>query len=191
MRWCFGSTTLLTNPDFYKSPLTVIQKFCYISGFLYYSATALGIFFNPLPGPLLLLVRPEFFKYYNIFFAVPSVFYGVLVFRLWAKSNWSLDVVYCNVVMQYAYLNSIKDRIVGQRLIWAASGDNRAHKNNKYRNMRILACVWTIIHNGLLVGAVTYRLLKGFPWYQVIPLLLLDLFNLWGVHRFLFFTSKV
>jgi len=89
-----------------------------------------------------------------------------------------------------AYLNSIKDRIVGQRLIWAASGDNKAHKNNKYRNMRLLAWIWTIIHNGMLFSAVTYRILKGFEWYQVIPLLSLDLFNLWSVHRFLLFTSK-
>jgi len=100
MRWCFGSTTLLTNPEFYKSPLTAIQKFCYISGFLYYSATALAIFLNPLPGPLLLWVRPEYFKYYNIFFAFPSVLYGILVFRFWSTGNWTLNVVYTNVVMQ-------------------------------------------------------------------------------------------
>ncbi|MCJ1366171.1 hypothetical protein MMC16_005297 [Acarospora aff. strigata] len=189
MRWCFGSTTLLTNPQFYKSPLTFLQKFCYVTGFLYYSATALSVFLNPLPGPLLLWLRPDFFKYYNMFFALPSVFYGTIVFRIWARSNYTLNVQFTNVIMQYAYINSIKDRIIGQKLNWVASGDGKAHGNDKYRNMRLLAWAWTIIHNGVLIAAVIYRLLKGFPWYQVIPLLLLDAFNLYTAHRFLFFTA--
>lgn len=55
MRWCMGSTTLLTNKDFWSSNLTFTQKICYLSGMMYYSATALGIFINPLPGILLMV----------------------------------------------------------------------------------------------------------------------------------------
>ena len=32
MRWARGSTTLLTNPHFWKSSLTFMQKICYLSG---------------------------------------------------------------------------------------------------------------------------------------------------------------
>ena len=189
MRWCRGSTTLLSNKEFYKSNLTKMQKFCYVTGFLYYSATALAVFMNPLPGPLLLWVRPDFFKYYNLFFAVPSLVYGVLILRFWARSNYNLNVQFVNVIMSYAYINSIKDRIMGNALNWCASGDAKAHKNNKYRNMRLLAWAWTIAHNTALITAVAYRLAKGFPFYQVIPLLLLDIFNLYCSHRFLLFRE--
>ena len=34
MRWCMGSTTLLTNPDFWASDLSIIQKICYLSGMM-------------------------------------------------------------------------------------------------------------------------------------------------------------
>ncbi|KAL9100851.1 MAG: hypothetical protein Q9163_003817 [Psora crenata] len=189
MRWCMGSTTLLSNPEFYRSHLTKMQKFCYVTGFLYYSATALSVFMNPLPGPLLLWLRPDFFKYYNLFFAVPSVIYSVVIMRFWSRSNYTLNVQFTNTIMSYAYVNSIKDRIVGQKLNWAASGDLKAHKNNKYRNMRILAWAWTISHNTALITAVAYRLSTGFPWWQVIPIILLDAFNLYASHRFLLFTE--
>ncbi|KAG8531810.1 uncharacterized protein KY384_003446 [Bacidia gigantensis] len=179
MRWCRGSTTLLSNKEFYKSNLTKMQKFCYVTGFLYYSASAAAIFMNPLPGPLLLWVRPDYFKYYNLFFAIPSLVYGVIILRLWARSNYNLNVQFSNVIMYYAYVNSIFDRIRGNALNWAASGDAKAHKNNKYRNMRLLCWGWTITHNTALFVAVGYRLAKGFPYYQVIPLILLDLFNLY------------
>ena len=191
MRWCMGSTTLLSNKTFYQSSLTKMQKFCYITGFLYYSATALAVFMNPLPGPLLLFIRPDFFKYYNLFFAVPSLIYGTLVLRFWARANYNLNVQFANVIMAYAYINSIKDRVMGNALNWAASGDAKAHRNNKYRNMRLLAWAWTIAHNTALVTAVAWRLARGMEWYQVVPLLGLDVFNFYCAHRFLFFREGV
>ena len=44
MRWCSGSTTLLTNKDFWKSPLSPVQKICYLSGMMYYTAAAFMAF---------------------------------------------------------------------------------------------------------------------------------------------------
>ena len=189
MRWCMGSSTLLSTKIFYTSNLTKKQKMCYVSGLLYYTATAFAVFMNPLPGPLLLWVRPEFFKYYNIFFALPSLVYGLVILRIWGRSNYNLNVQFVQAIMAYAYVNSIKDRIVGQKTIWAASGDAKAHKNNKYRNMRLVAWAWTIMHTSALVSAVVYRLVEGFPWYEILPLLLLDVFNFYGVHRFLMFRE--
>ncbi|CAB1118495.1 GT2 [Ectocarpus sp. CCAP 1310/34] len=40
-RWCMGSTTLLSNREFWQSTLTRKQKLCYLSGMFYYSATAM------------------------------------------------------------------------------------------------------------------------------------------------------
>jgi cellulose synthase/poly-beta-1,6-N-acetylglucosamine synthase-like glycosyltransferase len=48
-RWAMGSMTLFANIDFWKSPLTVMQKICYLTGMLYYITTAIQIIINPLP----------------------------------------------------------------------------------------------------------------------------------------------
>ncbi|KUJ13836.1 nucleotide-diphospho-sugar transferase [Mollisia scopiformis] len=192
MRWCMGSTTLLTNPDFWRSKLSIVQKLCYCSGMMYYSAISLTIFLNPLPGILLLWVRPEYFKYYNLAFAIPSIFYSLFALRFWAKAKYSLNVQFIMVIQSYAYFTAIKDRLFGRALAWVPSGDNAGHKNNKFRNMRILAWCWIITYLGALAGALVYRCLKDddFHIYNAVPLMVLDSMNLFFAHRFLLCVKK-
>lgn len=192
MRWCMGSTTLLTNPDFWKSNLTIVQKLCYMSGMMYYSAISISIFINPVPGILLLWVRPEYFKYYNLAFAVPSIFYSLLALRFWAKGAYSLNVQYIMVIQSYAYLTAIKDRLFGRALAWVPSGDNKSHRNTKYRNMRILCWCWTLTYLGALIAAIVYRSIvdENFHVYNAVPLLVLDSMNLIFAHRFMLCIKK-
>lgn len=155
------------------------------AGFLYYSAVSIGIFVSPIPGILLLWIRPEWFKYYNLAFAIPSIVYGLVVFRFWAKASYGMNVQHVMLIQSYAYLTAIKDRLFGIELLWAASGDAKAHKSHKYRNMRTLCWVWTIALVGGMISAVTWRLLHGFEWYNPIPLVVLNLYNVYVSHRFL------
>lgn len=154
---------------------------------MYYSAISLSIFINPLPGMLLLWVRPEFFKYYNLAFAVPSIFYSLFAFRFWAKGSYSLNVQFIMVIQSYAYLTAIKDRIFGRALAWVPSGDNKSHRNTKYRNMQILCWVWTFSYLGTLVSAIVYRAItdEDFHVYNAAPLLVLNAMNLFFANRFM------
>ncbi|KAJ2898766.1 hypothetical protein MKZ38_003676 [Zalerion maritima] len=185
MRWARGSTTLLTTKHFWVSNLTLMQKICYLCGLLYYSAVSLNIFLSPIPGILLLWLRPEWFRYWNLAFAIPSIIYGLILFRYWAKAEYGLNVQHIMVVQSYAYLTSIKDRLFGVELLWAASGDKKAHKSNKFRNMRILAWIWALLVFGGMVSAVTWRLAHGFPWYHPLPLIIINVYNLYLANRFL------
>jgi len=189
MRWCMGSTTLLTNPEFWKSKLTLMQKICYSCGFFYYSAVAISIFISPLPGIILLWIRPELFKYYNLAFAIPSLVYGIVLFPLWAKGRYGLNVQHIQVIQSFAYLNAIKDKIVGAGLQWVPTGDSKAHKSNKYRNMRLLAFVWWFAVLGGMISAVSWRLIHNFPWYHTLPLILLNAYNFYLAHPFLFYCG--
>lgn len=160
-------------------------------GLLYYSAVSLGIFISPIPGTLLLAFRPEYFKYYNLAFAIPSIVYGAVVFRFWAKAKYGFNVQHIMIVQSYAYLTAIKDRLFGIELLWAASGDKKAHKSNKYRNMRVLCTLWTILNVGGMITAVVYRVgFKGLHWYHTLPLIILSTYNLYISHYFIFASWK-
>lgn len=203
-----GSTTLLSNPEFWKSKLSFIQKVCYmcgtfsgipnavkmrgliLPGMMYYSAVALCIFISPVPGILLLWFRPEFFKYYNLAFAIPSILYGILLFHFWAKAKYGFNVQHIMVIQSYAYLNAIKDKIFRKTLMWVPTGDSKAHKSNKYRNMRILCWLWTLTILGGLISAVTYRIVVDkFVWYNCLPLIILNVYNFYLAHPFLFYMG--
>ncbi|KKY29116.1 putative glycosyl transferase family 2 [Phaeomoniella chlamydospora] len=189
MRWCMGSTTLLTNPEFWTSRLGLVQKVCYLCGMMYYSAMALSIFLAPIPGIFLLWLRPEFFKYYNLAFALPSILYGLITFRIWAKASYGINVQFIMIIQSYAYLTAIKDRLFGRALAWVPSGDNKSHRNNKYRNMRILCCCWMMTVTGGLASGVTYRILLGMAWWNCVPILVLFAFNLFLAHRFILWSG--
>jgi hypothetical protein len=159
------------------------------SGFFYYSAVAVSIFLSPIPGILLLWIRPELFRYYNIAFAIPSVLYGVILFPLWAKGRYGFNVQHIMVIQSYAYLNALKDRCLGQALLWAPSGDSKAHKSHKYRNMRILCSVWWFLVLGGMITAVTFRVKQGFHWYNALPLILLNTYSFYLAHPFIVYRG--
>ncbi|KAF7555947.1 hypothetical protein G7Z17_g1789 [Cylindrodendrum hubeiense] len=188
MRWAAGSTTLSTFPHFWKSNLTVMQKICYLSGFLFYLTLSLNIFINPLPGILLLALRPQWVKAWNLAFAAPSFLYNLLVLPLWARCSYSFNVQHVMTIQSFAYLTAIKDRIFSISEPWAVSGDAKAHKSNKYRDMRILCCVWMFSVSGSMIGLVTWRVLPGggLTWYDPLPLLLITAYNLFKTHYFMF-----
>lgn len=168
-----------------------MQKLCYLSGMMYYSAISLSIFLNPLPGILMIWVRPDYVRYYNLAFAVPSLIYSIIAIRCWAKAQYGFNVQFIMYIQSYAYMTAIKDRLFGRALAWVPSGDTKAHKNNKYRNMRILAWVWTMSSAGALIAGVTYQSLQGFAWYDAFPTALLMTFNIFLAHRFLFCHGKL
>ncbi|KIM40404.1 glycosyltransferase family 2 protein [Hebeloma cylindrosporum] len=198
MRWCAGSTTLLTNPDFWKSDLTIIQKVCYMSGMMYYTAAALMSFLASMPGLLMLLFNPGMVMWFNFAYAFPSLIYSIVIFRLWSRQMYNFNVNFVFVIQQYAYLMAIKDRIFGTTASWVPSGDNKSHVNkdkkkkggnNKYRNMRILCGLWMGGSAAALAIGVTFRILEGHTWYNFLPLILLDSFNLFIAHKFIFCST--
>lgn len=111
--------------DFWRSDLSWIQKVCYLSGMMYYSAISLSIFINPLPGVLMLWARPEYVRYYNLAFAIPSILYSLIAIRCWAKASYGFNVQFIMVIQSYAYLTAIKDRLFGRALAWVPSGDTK------------------------------------------------------------------
>ena len=142
-----------------------------------------------MAGILLLWIRPDLFKYFNLAFAIPSILYGAVLFPLWAKADYGFNVQHIMVIQNYAYLNALKDKIMGTALQWIPTGDVKAHKSNKYRNMRILAWIWWFMVLGGMISAVVWRLVHDFEWYNCLPLILLNAYNLYLAHPFLFWSG--
>jgi len=148
---------------------------------LYYWSTAVNVFLVPLPGILLMWFRPEYLKYYNLAFAVPSILTGLLFWRLWAATNHSIAVQQVRIMQSYAYISGLKDRLLGVSLTWVPSG-SKSSKNARYRNSRYLAICWTTIVEGFFISGCTYRMLPiggSIAWWNFFPLILLNAFNLY------------
>ncbi|KAJ7280911.1 nucleotide-diphospho-sugar transferase [Mycena rebaudengoi] len=130
MRWCSGSTTLLSNPEFWKSELTIVQKLCFLTGRCSCSrsnrATSCTITSYSWSPPS----------------STPSPSSACDPVRD------TLNVNFVYVIQQYAYLIALKDKLFNTTAAWVPSGDTKEHEgakvkggNNKYRNSRIQCAV--------------------------------------------------
>ena len=63
----------------------------------------------------------------------------------------------------------------------------KVHKNQLYSNMRTLALVVTITQISVLVAASAYKIAGGMPWYNFMPVLVIEPFNLFCVYQFLLY----
>lgn len=53
---------------------------------------SLNLIIGPMPGVLLLALRPKRVKVWNIASALPSYIYGLVILPLWAKGNYKFNV---------------------------------------------------------------------------------------------------
>jgi hypothetical protein len=136
----------------------------------YYATRGLIIFTDPAPAILLIWFRIGLLNYYNLCFAIPSILYGLVVFRLWSRTNYSLAVAQVGVIQQYAYLSAMIDRVVGTSFEWVPSGEGKAHKSNRYRNYRLFPISWTFPYQSLFITGAAYQIILGHVWYKFLPL---------------------
>ena len=178
-RWCMGSTTLLSNPEFWKSNLTKIQKLCFLGGMMYYSATALAIFTGPLPGLLLIWIRPSAVFWYNVAFAVPSLIFSFFIMKIWAKQPYGFSCQRVRIIQSYSHLFAIKDKIMGSAIAWVPTGGGASSKSSSqaYDMSVKLMLVWTTVVTFLIVGGSGW-FMTSYPWYHFVPTILLAVFNL-------------
>jgi cellulose synthase/poly-beta-1,6-N-acetylglucosamine synthase-like glycosyltransferase len=177
-RWCMGSSTLLTNPEFWKCSMTAIQKLSYLSGMLYYSATAIGIFTNPIPGALLIWIKPEAVIWYNIAFAIPSLLFSSVVMRLWARQPYGTAAAKVKVIQNYAHLIAIKDLMMNTKFAWVPSGGSaRGKRSSKFKQAQIVAIVWVLACTSAVISGAVLRILQGYWWVSFFPTMFLSVMN--------------
>ncbi|CAN0201179.1 unnamed protein product, partial [Pylaiella littoralis] len=158
-RWCMGSTTLLCNREFWGSSLTGMQKLCYLSGMFYYSATAVTIFTGPMPGMLLIWFKPEAVLWFNISFAVPSIIFGFVIMRFWAKQPYDLSCQRVKIIQSFSHLYALKDKLMNTSVPWIPTGGGASSRSSSqaYDSSVKLMLVWTMTYTLLTVGGAAWR----------------------------------
>lgn len=169
-RWCLGSTTLFLNRKFFwGAKITKWQRACYLSGMLFYQATALSVFINFIPGLLVLHFYPQNIHWYNMAFSIPSFLFGTIHMRLWNKAPYGFSALRARVVSYHAHFFAIKDKIFGQVLPWVPTG--AAVKNNLERrykrmvlsvNLGVIALGAWGLYNNPSLEALLWAAMSGF-----------------------------
>lgn len=176
-RWCMGSITLMTNPEFWKAKaIGFIQRCCFLTGMLYYIATATSIIMTVVPSLIVLWFFPHHAHWYSIMFSLPSLLVGTCVIALWSKHPFGLYAVEARIVAYWAHLFAIVDKARGNLMPWVPTG--AVARVSRFTWFQYSFLAYSVLLSGLLIaGAIKNRhnieilpmvLLSGF--YRVLDL---------------------
>jgi cellulose synthase (UDP-forming) len=120
-RWCSGSMSLMLSKDFWSSDLTIAQKLCYISGFLYYITHAVGLIFS------FQIFFVIFRQYQDVNLLTSFPFYPYMVFTFISLPLFRLSTTRKGAVLAggshiFSYGNSVVRSILNIPIAWRPTG---------------------------------------------------------------------
>ena len=173
-RWAMGSISLLSSRAFWKAPLTLMQRVCYLSGMLYYISTGIGIFLTPLPSMLLVWFAPQHVFWYNTFFSLPSFLMGFILIGLWSRAPFGIYGIRARAVSYYAHLFALVDKVRHRTVAWIPSGV--AQNVSRFSTFRNVMFWWTSLNTIWLFTGAFYHM-SQYSYYNCIPALFFASFN--------------
>jgi cellulose synthase (UDP-forming) len=120
-RWCQGSMSMMTNPKFWQSRISLMTKLCYISGFMFYIANPLGILLSFQTFILLFfdLSQLSSISYLTFF---PMLFGSLLIQGLYVYPNAKLGTLLAQSAAVWFYSYTILGLLFGHTEGWQPSG---------------------------------------------------------------------
>lgn len=176
-RWCTGSTSLLTNPMFWKHKLPLMARLSFLSGMGYYLATASALWLAVLPSMVMVWVMPEKLMWFTMIFYTPSFLFGVFFMRWWTFAPYSLDVLKVRQLSYWAHFFALRDKFFKSTVPWIPTG---AAKNNiqRFKTFRDYIFWWTSISTAVVLTGAFYNMLHYFD-YNFYPTIFFACFNYW------------
>ncbi|SDQ43674.1 Peptidoglycan/LPS O-acetylase OafA/YrhL, contains acyltransferase and SGNH-hydrolase domains [Curtobacterium sp. UNCCL20] len=122
-RWCTGSMSLLADTTFHENPhITLRQRMCFWSGFLYYMSTAVNVFLSPLPGLVMLFGLPQWIMPQNSVWLLGAMVMWLVVVPIMYKSRWRIDVLRIQSLYSFAHAVAIVHVLTGRTKEWVPTG---------------------------------------------------------------------
>ena len=161
-RWCSGTVGLLFAPRFWRAPLAMRSRMCYMAGLVYYLYTAIFTFFVPLLTITLLTFEPHLLLLRNMAFMMPALLYSAVVFPLWHHAPYRLEAWSVKVIAGWAHLFAYWDALRGKPLGWRPTGSDRRKQDGR---TRFWACflIWTLGSSVAWTGLALWRMMTLNP----------------------------
>lgn len=178
-RWCTGSFSLFLNKHFWEAKMPAMARISYLTGMLYYIASALGVIVTPLPSLIMFMCFPDGVKWYNTLFAIPSFLYGTAVIAMWSKHPWGVYAILSRQASYWAHLLAIYDKLKGKTVAWVPTGEVSIKKTGARISDRAakLMYAWAFLSSALMIIFAILRARTGYSFTDFVPAILFSIFN--------------
>ena len=161
-RWCSGTVGLLFTRRFWRAPLPLNPRLCYLAGLVYYIYTAAFTFAIPLLTILLLAFLPNVLLLRNMAFMLPALLYSAVVFPRWHHAPYRLEAWSVKVIAGWAHFFAYWDAIRGKPLGWKPTGSDRRKQDGR-RRFWVCFLIWTLGSALLWSGLALWRMMTMDP----------------------------
>jgi cellulose synthase (UDP-forming) len=126
-RWCGGSMALLADPGFHQeTTMTLRQRLCFWSGFLYYFSTAVNVFMAPLPVVIMIWLLPERIFAVNMLGLIGPLILWLVIYPMVFHGGWRIEVLRAGTICSFAHALAIFDAFRGRTAEWIPTGTDQA-----------------------------------------------------------------
>jgi len=165
-RWCAGSMTLMRDKEFWQIKMSVLQRLCYISGFLYFMFTAAWVFVGFIPVIILIIFLPEQITLTNYIPLIPSIVYATVIQPNWHRAKYGFENQAVRLLTAYAHFFAIKDIFTNNLQGWIPTGE-KGSSSDRFTFAREINVIWgVLICSFMLVGSVLRVTLQHYAWYN-------------------------
>jgi cellulose synthase/poly-beta-1,6-N-acetylglucosamine synthase-like glycosyltransferase len=169
-RWCMGSMALLGSRKFWRANLSIRARMCYMSGFGYYTGTAMVVLLAPALPVALLVFEPGLIHLRNYVFLAPMYIWAFAVFPRWHRLRYGPEAWTVQLLYSWAHLFAIVDKLRRRPVSWQATG--AAERVNRAETMRIALVCWSGALGVVWFGLAGYRAVAAGD-LDFLPMLLL------------------
>jgi cellulose synthase (UDP-forming) len=141
-RWCMGSMSLLGSRKFWATPMPVVSRLCYLSGFGYYLHTAFMSLLTPVIPLSLLVFWPDVVRVENYALLAPALLYTYVLFPAWHRSRYGLAAFSVRLVYGWAHFFALCDIVRRRPMGWTPTGA-RQRKDRRMLVLRLVAGGWS------------------------------------------------
>jgi cellulose synthase (UDP-forming) len=178
-RWCAGSMSLLFSREFHTTPMPILQRLCFWSGFLYYISTALTVIWGPLPPIIMGLFEPQWVKASNYaLVTIAVIIWFVLHPVITTGRGRRLGVARAQIVYSFAHMRALWDIARDRPSEWVPSGVGGTKGGTKMSTkVRALMTAYLVIIESGLWTAIVWRA-PVYGWDNYWPMALFACTNL-------------
>ncbi len=162
---------------FHKLDLSVMQRVCFWSGFLFYVSTALDVLTASLPSMLMAYFAAKQVAVENyVFVMLALVVRQALIPFITSDGDSLVNIARIQMVYSFAHLVQLWDLARGRQAGWVATG--AAGSSSTARRIITTARVWLVTSQLLLWLAILWRVPQyGLQHYW--PMIAFAVFNLY------------
>ena len=118
---------LLADPGFHQeTTMTLRQRLCFWSGFLYYFSTAINVFMAPLPVLIMIWLLPERIFAVNMLGLIGPLILWLVIYPMVFHGGWRIEVLRTQTIYSFAHALAIFDAFRGRTAEWIPTGTDQA-----------------------------------------------------------------